>query len=65
MDQIDDAAEVTRLFTAAALSKRRPVEKSYGYCLSCREPAKGAYCDEHCRQDAEREDSARIRNGEG
>jgi hypothetical protein len=68
MDEIDKAAEVTRLFTAAALSKRKPVERSHGYCLSCNDPVQPvqrAYCNQYCREDHEKQEGALKRNGEG
>ena len=63
MDQIDDAAEVTRLFTMAALSKRRPVPEHDGHCINCGKESDGAYCDRDCGEDAERFDRARQRAG--
>jgi hypothetical protein len=63
MDQIDDAAEVTRLLTESALSMRKPVEESHGYCLNCREYVGRTFCDDGCRDDYEKFEEAVTRNG--
>ena len=63
MDEAEKAEEQEAIHRAAALSHRKPVPKHRGRCLNCRKKSKGAYCDQGCREDAERRDKARIRNG--
>jgi hypothetical protein len=63
MDETDRASELEEKYRALALSKRKPVPEHDGRCLSCGDPAAGAYCDAECREDSERFERARIRNG--
>lgn len=63
MDQFDRATELEEMHRDAALTHRKPVPKHDGHCLNCGEPSTGAYCDQECREDAERFDRARERAG--
>lgn len=62
-DELDRAAEYEERARAAALSHRMPVPAHTGRCLNCDEPAEGAFCNAGCREDYERHERARARNG--
>lgn len=56
-DMIDDTTE---LFLRAAISERKPVLKSTGFCYNCLEPIdEGVYCDADCATDHEKRETRR------
>ena len=65
MDEADIASAWEEKFREISLLKRKPVPEHDGFCLNCGKESDGVYCDADCRDDAERFDRARIRNGEG
>lgn len=60
MDDLDRASEQEEWFRGEALKRRKPQPEHHGYCLNCDEPSEGAYCDEDCRDDAERREKAGL-----
>lgn len=64
----DQASDTEALFLQAALNAQRKQAVSLkftGECLSCGETRKkGRFCDIDCRDDFERDENARLRNGE-
>jgi len=63
MDDSDRASDFEEILRQAELSRRKPEPELEGYCLNCGLESEGAYCDSECREDAERIERARIRNG--
>lgn len=63
MDELERAAEYEQKHREAAMSQRKPVPVHNGYCLNCGEKSIGVYCNQECREDAERFERARERNG--
>jgi len=63
MDDLDLASEREEIARQAAISHRKPVPEHDGHCLNCGAESAGAYCDAGCREDAERFDRARERDG--
>jgi hypothetical protein len=63
MDDSDKASELEEMWRQADLRRRKPEPKLDGHCLNCGSESEGAYCDSGCREDAERVERAKIRNG--
>jgi hypothetical protein len=63
MDEADKAEHQEELARQVAISRRKPVPKRHGLCLNCGKKSPGAYCDSECRDDAERFERARQRDG--
>lgn len=62
-DDVQDLAE--QRFRDAALAVRKPTLLACGQCHYCAEPLRCGllFCDLECRDDHEREQDARRRNG--
>jgi len=63
MDDADKAAMLQEALDRAAISKRYPLDEHHGYCFNCGKNVGRAYCNADCREDSERFDRARVRNG--
>lgn len=63
MDEADAAHEHEERCREFARMTRKMVPEHDGHCLNCGKESAGAYCDQECREDAERFDRARARNG--
>lgn len=63
MDDADIASEREEIARQDAISRRKPEPEHDGHCLNCGAESAGAYCDQDCREDAERFDRARERDG--
>ncbi len=65
MDELDRAQEREEEMRADALAQRRPVLAACGACHYCDEPlpAGRLFCDADCRDEWQRLDDARRRNG--
>jgi hypothetical protein len=62
-DEVDRASEHEERYREFARMTRRQVPEHDGHCLNCGEESEGAYCDMECREDAERFERAKQRNG--
>lgn len=63
MDDADIASGHEERQREDAQKRRKPVVEHDGHCLNCGEESAGAYCDQFCREDAERFDKAAERDG--
>lgn len=65
MDELDRAQMMEEKEREAALLLRKPVLKPVGVCWNCGEPVSGTtlFCDIDCRNDYEKEQEAKKRNG--
>lgn len=64
-DQFDRAEELEQKQRDIAMAYRKPTLKSCGLCHSCGEDVAGTrqFCDADCRDDYERIEAAKLRNG--
>jgi hypothetical protein len=65
-DEIDAAFVQEEAYRAAALNRRQASLPAAGICYACGERVAGAmqrFCDAECREDWERTEAARRRNG--
>lgn len=63
MDDADRASELEERQRQAALNRRMAVLEHDRFCINCGKESAGAYCDIYCKEDAERFDRARERDG--
>lgn len=65
MDELDRAQMMEEKEREAALLLRKPVLKPVGVCWYCGEPvhSESLFCDIDCRNDYEKEQEAKKRNG--
>ena len=65
LDLADQAEAAEQRFRDAALSVRKPTLVPCGQCHFCAEPLRSGllFCGAECRDDHEREQDARRRNG--
>lgn len=64
-DQLDRASELEEMDRAQALKKRMPELKAIGYCYNCNDDIHSGqlFCSTDCRDDYQREQDAKRRNG--
>lgn len=63
MDDSDKASEQERFFLQSALAMRKPELHANGLCYNCGARVGGLFCDQHCRDDWERQKAAERRGG--
>jgi len=65
MDDCDMASAQEQQQLAAALAMRKPELHANGLCDNCGERISGLFCDQHCREDYEKQKAAERRGGCG